>query len=93
MELNNNNSYTEEKMQYILDENKNLVEIPTTDMVPVEYPIKCKLISAFEVFVRVPQTEIIAEIQIRINFPSINKGHVIIQFMKCYGLRRKLKEN
>ena len=57
MELNSNNSNTEEKMQYILDENKNLVEIPTTNMTPVEYPIKCKLISAFEVFVRVPNTE------------------------------------
>ena len=53
MELNN----TEMKMQYILDENKNLAEIPLTDMLPVEYPIKYKLISAFEVFVRVPQTE------------------------------------
>lgn len=53
MEENN----TEVKMQYILDENKNLAEIPTTDMVPVEYPIKYKLISAFEVFIRVPQTE------------------------------------
>lgn len=48
---------TEMKMQYILDENKNLVEIPATEMIPVEHPIKCKLISAFEVFVRVPQTE------------------------------------
>ena len=53
MELNN----TEMKMQYILDENKNLAEIPLTDMLPVEHPIKCKLISAFEVFVRVPGTE------------------------------------
>ena len=44
MELNN----TEMKMQYILDENKNLAEIPLTDMLPVEHPIKCKLISAFE---------------------------------------------
>ncbi len=48
---------TEMKMQYILDENKQLVEIPATEMLPVEYPIKYKLISAFEVFVRVPQTE------------------------------------
>lgn len=53
MELKN----TEMKMQYILDENKNLAEISPTDMLPVENPIKCKLISAFEVFVRVPQTE------------------------------------
>lgn len=53
MELNN----TEMKMQYILDENKNLAEIPLTDMRPVEHPIKYKLVSAFEVFVRVPQTE------------------------------------
>lgn len=53
MESNN----TEMKMQYILDENKNLAETPLTDMLPVEHPIKCKLISAFEVFVRVPQTE------------------------------------
>ena len=35
MELNN----TEMKMQYILDENKNLAEIPLTDMLPVEHPI------------------------------------------------------
>ena len=49
MELNN----TEMKMQYILDENKNLAEIPLTDMRPVEHPIKYKLVSAFEVFVRV----------------------------------------
>ena len=48
---------TEMKMQYIHDENKNLVEIPTTDMLPVEYSIQYKLISAFEVFVRVPNTE------------------------------------
>ena len=53
MESNN----TEMKMQYILDENKNLAEIQLTEMLPVEHPIKCKLISAFEVFVRVPQTE------------------------------------
>ena len=53
MELNN----TEMKMQYILDENKNLVEILETEMLLVEYPIQCKLISAFEVFVRVPNTE------------------------------------
>lgn len=53
MELNN----TEMKMQYILDENKNLAEIPLTDMRPVEHPIKYKLVSAFEVFVRVPGTE------------------------------------
>ena len=33
MELNN----TEMKMQYILDENKNLAEIPLTDMLPVEH--------------------------------------------------------
>ena len=53
MELNN----TEMKMQYILDESKNLAEIPLTDMRPVEHPIKYKLVSAFEVFVRVPGTE------------------------------------
>ena len=53
MELNN----TEMKMQYILDENKNLAEIPLTDMRPVEHPIKYKLVSAFEVYVRVPGTE------------------------------------
>lgn len=77
MELNNNNSNTEEKMQYILDENKNLVEIPTTDMLPVEYPIKCKLISAFEVFVRVPQTE---------NYWISNYG-------RCVNNRRNPKSN
>lgn len=48
---------TEVKMQYILDENGELVEIPKDKCVPVEYPIKYKLKNAFEVFVRVDGTE------------------------------------
>lgn len=47
----------EQKMQYILDENGELVEIPKDNCKPVEYPIKYKLKNAFEVFVRVEGTE------------------------------------
>lgn len=47
----------EVKIQYILDENKELAEILKEDAVPVEHPIKYKLINAFEVFVRVKYTE------------------------------------
>lgn len=47
----------EVKIQYILDENKELAEILKEDAVPVEHPIKYKLINAFEVFVRVKDTE------------------------------------
>lgn len=45
------------KMQYILDENGELQEIPKNKCKPVEYPIKYKLKNAFEVFVRVDGTE------------------------------------
>lgn len=45
------------QVQYILDENGNLTEILKKDTVPVEYPIKYRLLNAFEVFVRIPNTE------------------------------------
>ena len=45
------------KIQYILDENGELTEIPKDKCIPVEHPIKCKLVNAFEVFVRVNRTE------------------------------------
>lgn len=48
---------TEAKIQYILDENGELAEIPKDKCKPVEYPIKYKLKNAFEVFVRVDDTE------------------------------------
>ncbi|MBQ7920303.1 MAG: hypothetical protein IJ324_10240 [Lachnospiraceae bacterium] len=44
-------------MQFILNENQELIEIPKEKCVPVEYPIKYKLKNAFEVFVRVDGTE------------------------------------
>ncbi len=47
----------EKKIQFILDENGNLAEMPKEDAVPVEYPIKFPLKNAFEVFVRVKDTE------------------------------------
>lgn len=100
MESNN----TEMKMQYILDENKNLAEIPLTDMLPVEHPIKCKLISAFEVFVRVPQTENywISNYGRGVNnhrnpnmnnSMSISKENAIILFMKCGEHQKKSEGN
>lgn len=100
MELNN----TEMKIQYILDESKNLAEIPLTDMRPVEHPIKYKLVSAFEVFVRVPGTENYwisnygrgvnnYRNSDRINSMSINKGNAIIQFMQYHEHQKKLEEN
>ena len=48
---------TESKMQFILDENKELQEIPKDKCRTVEYPIKYKLKNAFEVFVRIDGTE------------------------------------
>lgn len=45
------------KIQYILNEHGELVEISKDKCVPVDYPIKHKLINAFEVFVRVKGTE------------------------------------
>ncbi len=48
---------TESKMQFILDENRELQEISKDKCKPVEYPIKYKLKNAFEVFVRVDGTE------------------------------------
>lgn len=53
----NNILETEIKNQYILDENKELKEIPMDKCKPVEHPIKFKLKNAFEVFVRVDGTE------------------------------------
>lgn len=47
----------EKNIQYILNENKEMVEIPKDEVKPVEYPIKYKLKNAFEVFVRVKGTE------------------------------------
>ncbi len=48
---------TESKVQFILDENRELQEISKDNCRPVEYPIKYKLKNAFEVFVRVDGTE------------------------------------
>lgn len=45
------------KMQFILDEQGELTEIPKDKCKPVEHPIKYKLKNAFEVFVRVDGTE------------------------------------
>jgi len=52
-----NESNEEKKIQFILDENGKLAEMPKEDAVPVEYPIKVPLKNAFEVFVRVRDTE------------------------------------
>ena len=54
-EINTENSDT--KIQFILDENGELQEIPKDKCKPVEHPIKYKLKNAFEVFVRVEDTE------------------------------------
>lgn len=45
------------KTQYILNENGELTEILKSECKPVEYPVKYKLTSAFEVFVRVNNTD------------------------------------
>lgn len=55
--MNTETNNIEVKMQFILDENGELVEIPKDQCKPVEYPIKYKLKNAFEVFVRVDDTE------------------------------------
>ncbi len=47
----------ESKMQFILDENRELQEISKDRCRKVEYPIKYKLKNTFEVFVRVDGTE------------------------------------
>lgn len=47
----------ERRIQYILDENKEIIEMPKDEAKPVEYPVKYKLKNAFEVFVRVKDTE------------------------------------
>ena len=47
----------EPKLQFILDENGDLQQIPKDQCRPVEYPIKYRLKNAFEVFVRVNRTE------------------------------------
>lgn len=52
-----NTENTEQITQYILDENKELVEISKELCKPVDFPIRYKLTSAFEVFVRVDGTE------------------------------------
>lgn len=48
---------TNESVQYILDENGELCEMLKADAIPVEYPVKYKIKNAFEVFVRVKNTE------------------------------------
>lgn len=53
MDINN----TENKIQYILDENENLVEMLKSDARIVDQPIKYKLKNAFEVFVLVEGAE------------------------------------
>ena len=55
--MNTNIENIENKMQFILDENKELIEISKDKYRPVEYPIKYRLKNAFEVFVRVDGTE------------------------------------
>ena len=55
--MNTETNNIEVKMQYILDENKELQEIPKDKCKPIEYPIKYKLKNAFEVFVRIDGTE------------------------------------
>lgn len=55
MNIETNN--TEIKMQYILDEHRELAEIPRDKCRPVEHPIRYRLKNAFEVFVRVDGTE------------------------------------
>ena len=47
----------EKKIQYILDEHGQMVEMYLEDAKPVEYPISYKLKNAYEVFVRVDNTE------------------------------------
>lgn len=54
---NNETNISENEVQYILNENKELVEISKDLCKPVEFPIRYKLSSAFEVFVRVKGTE------------------------------------
>lgn len=46
-----------EKIQFLLDENGNLTEMLKSNACPIEFPIKYKLKNAFEVFVRVKDTE------------------------------------
>lgn len=57
MNTENITNNAERKMQYILDENGELVEISKDKCSPVKYPIRYKLKNAFEVFVRVDGTE------------------------------------
>lgn len=52
-----NSENTECTTQFILNENKKLVEMPKDLCKPVEFPIKYRLTSAFEAFVRVNYTE------------------------------------
>lgn len=53
----NNNENTKANIQYILNEDGEMTEMPKKDAKPVEYPIKYRLKNAFEVFVRVNGTE------------------------------------
>lgn len=52
-----NTKNTESKIQFILNEKGELQEIAKDKCKPVEHPIKYKLKNAFEVFVRVGDTE------------------------------------
>ena len=54
---NKETNISENEVQYILNENKELVEISKDLCKPVEFPIRYKLSSAFEIFVRVDGTE------------------------------------
>ena len=51
------NKQRNERVQFILDEKGELEEISKDRCKPVEYPINYKLKNAFEVFVRVDDTE------------------------------------
>ena len=45
--IENEHDEQEKKVQYILDENKELIEIPKESAIPVEFPIKYKINNAF----------------------------------------------
>ena len=55
----NNKEIQEKEVQYILNENKELVEISKDLCKPVEFPISYRLSSAFEVFVGLKAQKII----------------------------------
>ena len=59
------------KKQFILNEEKELTEIPKSLCAAVKYPIKCKLKNAFEVFAKIKQHSM-----------NTNKVNVIIVFLR-----------